>query len=108
MNKTVDENVKYELPESCFVHMMKGVKIEKMDGKFLLICNPYPTIEGEMLLVQPKKDDQQEKDIVVVRDYSLRKRLPTQEAKQAGLTDTFGKKDKNKKKKKDKDTTGKL
>lgn len=32
-----------------------------------------------MLLFQPKKDDQSEGDLIVYRDYSLRKRIPTAE-----------------------------
>lgn len=45
----------------------------------MLLAHPYPAFEGEMILVQPKKDDQEDKDLIVYRDYSLRKRLPNRE-----------------------------
>lgn len=38
-----------------------------------------------MLLFQPKKDDQSEGDLIVYRDYSLRKRIPTAEKAAAGM-----------------------
>ena len=41
MTKTAD-NFKFDLPESCFISMMKGVKIEKLDSKFNLVSHPYP------------------------------------------------------------------
>ena len=65
------------MPESCFVSMMKGVKIEKLDAKFNLVSHPLPQVEGELLIFQPKKDDQSEEDLIVYRDYSLRKRCAT-------------------------------
>ena len=74
-----DDTYKYDLPESCFVSMMKKVKIEKFKNtKFLLCANPFPMIEGQMICFQPKKDDQKVKEAIVYRDYSLRKRLETQ------------------------------
>jgi hypothetical protein len=33
--------------------------------------------EGEMLIIQPKKGDQEDKEKIIYKDYSLRKRLPT-------------------------------
>ena len=33
--------------------------------------------EGEMLIIQPKKGDQEDKAKIIYKDYSLRKRLPT-------------------------------
>jgi hypothetical protein len=33
--------------------------------------------EGEMLIIQPKKGDQTDKERIFLKDYSLRKRLPT-------------------------------
>jgi hypothetical protein len=45
------------LPESCFVQFAKNSKIEKLEAKYLLIAHPYPQIEGEMLIIQPRKDD---------------------------------------------------
>lgn len=83
MNITANQ-FKFELPESCFISMMKKVKIEKLNSKFYLVSHPFPQIEGEMLIFQPKKDDQSEEDLIVYRDYSLRKRIPTAE-KTAGL-----------------------
>jgi len=44
----------------------------------LLCVHPHPSFEGEILLIQPKKEDQDkdDKDAIIYRDYSLRKRLP--------------------------------
>jgi len=40
--------------------------------------HPYPRLEGEMLIFMPKKEDQTKgKDVIVYRDYSLRKRIET-------------------------------
>jgi hypothetical protein len=36
-----------------------------------------------MLILQPKKDDQDQQDLIVYRDYSLRKRIPTEERKKS-------------------------
>lgn len=41
MNMTTT-NFKYDVPDSCFVTMLKGVKIEKLDSKFLLVSHPFP------------------------------------------------------------------
>lgn len=35
-------NFKFELNESCFISMLKLVKIEKLESKFLLVSHPYP------------------------------------------------------------------
>jgi hypothetical protein len=56
INKQFDEE-KMALPESCFVLFPKGTKIEKLEAKYVLVAHPFPQIEGEMLIIQPKKDD---------------------------------------------------
>lgn len=61
------------------VNIPKNAKIEKLEAKYLLMAHPYPIVEGEMLLLQPKKEDQADKEFVTYRDYSLRKRLPNRE-----------------------------
>jgi hypothetical protein len=76
------EQLKYEIPESCHLKLSKGLKVEKYDGKYLLVAHPHAFYEGEMLLVQPKKSDQSDKDTILLRDYSLRKRIPTHRAVQ--------------------------
>lgn len=77
LNQT-DTNFKYEIPPTCMVSMMKKVLIEKMTGKFFLASHPVPKIEGEMIIFKPKKSDQtQGKDVIVYRDFSLRKRVET-------------------------------
>lgn len=43
-------NFKFDLPDSCFISMLKGVKIEKLDSKFYLVSHPFPQVEGEMLV----------------------------------------------------------
>ena len=82
MNKSKDsifskDEYKYELPDKCFLIIMKGLKIEKLHKKFALIVNPQPRIEGELIIAQPVKQDQYDNQLIVYRDYSLRKRLPT-------------------------------
>lgn len=77
----------YDLPESCLLRMMKTLKIEKLDKKYVLAVHPYPIIEGEMLIFATRKSDQDVKDLITYRDYSLRKRLPSKEAKK---TDSMG------------------
>jgi len=37
-----DGSYKYELPEECFVSMIKKVKIEKLEDKFNLLAHPLP------------------------------------------------------------------
>ena len=76
MNVTV-ENFKYEIPESCHVGMMKRTLIEKLDAKYLLVAHPYPLVEGQMMIFLPKKVDQKETEVIMYRDYSLRKRIET-------------------------------
>ena len=68
--------MKFEIPKSCFVTLKKNNRVEKFDQKYILVTHPTPAFEGEMLLVQPKKDDQGDKDEIICRDYSLRKRIP--------------------------------
>ena len=41
---------KYELPESCYINVMKSLKIDKLESKFYLVSHPYPQIEGELLI----------------------------------------------------------
>lgn len=89
------ENVKFEIPSSCFYSFSKHSRIEKFDQKYILVVHPTPVFEGEMLLVQPKKEDQSDKDTIVFRDYSLRKRLPCKPKPEL----TAGEKLKEKKKK---------
>ena len=58
---------------------MKQTKIEKLKHKYTLIAHPFPMFEGEMLLIQVKKEDQYDKELIIYRDYSLRKRIETAE-----------------------------
>jgi hypothetical protein len=67
--------LKYEVPDSCKIKISKHTKIEKLQAKFVLIAHPFPSFEGELLIIQPKKLDQEEKGDLVHRDFSLRKRL---------------------------------
>ena len=77
LNKT-NGSFKFELPQTCMVSMMKKVLIEKMEGKYFLASHPYPKLEGEMIIFKPKKGDQNNgKDVIVYRDFSLRKRVET-------------------------------
>ena len=105
------ENLKYEIPESCHVRMMKKVLIEKLESKYLLVANPFPQVEGQMMIFLPKKGDQREKDEIMYRDYSLRKRLETSiKAPETRMADQISKlKNKDdKKSKKEKNVEQKL
>ncbi len=91
------EKLKYEVPNNCKIKFSKKTKIEKLDGKFLLVAHPHPVLEGELLILKPnKKDQESDDDDIVFRDFSLRKRMPAKDAPEAD------KKSKDKKKK-DKD-----
>lgn len=77
LNKTSDM-FKYDIPASCNVTMMKKVLIDKLPAKYFLASHPYPKINGEMMVFRPRKQDQErESDVIVYRDFSLRKRLET-------------------------------
>ena len=77
LNKTND-SFRYETPDSCLVSMMKKTMISKLENKYLLTSHPYPKIEGEMIIFKAKKDDQEKgEDVIVYRDFSLRKRIET-------------------------------
>lgn len=77
INRKFDEE-KMMIPESCLINFSKNCKIDKLEGKFLLVAHPLPTLEGEMLIIQPKKEDQQDgSEEITYRDYSLRKRVAT-------------------------------
>jgi len=65
------------LPQSCKVEILKQNRIEKMDEDFTLVAHPFPAIEGEMLLFQQKSEDQEDVQTIVIRDYSLKKRMVT-------------------------------
>lgn len=43
------EQLKFEIPSSCFVKMSKSTKIEKLEAKYLLLAHPHPSFEGEMI-----------------------------------------------------------
>ena len=58
----ISEMYKYEIPETCHLSMLKKVKIEKLEDKFLLVSHPYPQIPGEMMIFRPRKEDKVEKD----------------------------------------------
>ena len=73
----VKDDIKFDLPDTCFAFLMKGCKISKMQKKFKLLSHPYPLVEGEMILFQPLKQDQYDKNLYVYRDYSLKKRIHT-------------------------------
>ena len=48
---------KFDIPESCYLTMMKKILIEKLESKFFLAVHPYPRIEGEMIIIKPQKED---------------------------------------------------
>ena len=55
LNKSKDslfskEDYKFEIPDTCYLILMKGNKIEKLHKKYALLSHPFPLIEGEMIL----------------------------------------------------------
>jgi hypothetical protein len=42
-----------------------------------LVAHPYPQLDGEMILFQLKPEDQVVPEILVYKDFSLRKRVET-------------------------------
>ena len=73
----ISTSFKWNLPTSCFITLMKRILIDKLPGKYFIASHPYPRIEGQLFVLQPKKEDQASKDSIIYRDYSLRKRLET-------------------------------
>ncbi len=71
---------KTEIPDSCLLTFMKGNKIADLEKKFVLLSHPTPIVEGEMIMFQPFDQDQIDEQLIMYRDYSLRKRYPTQVA----------------------------
>ena len=64
-------------------------RIEKLEEDYVLVAHPFPQLEGEMLLFQnvfedDKKDEDDEeakqiqKECIIYKDYSLRKRIATE------------------------------
>lgn len=55
MNKSKDsmfskDDYKFEIPEICYLILMKGNLIQKLHKKYLLLSHPFPLIEGEMIM----------------------------------------------------------
>jgi len=71
---------KYVLPPSCKLEISKLNKVEKLDDDYILVANPFPQMEGEMLLFQTKPSEQDD-SCIFYKDYSLRKRWETSTAK---------------------------
>jgi hypothetical protein len=70
------DSAKYDLPLNCKLQILQKSVIMKLDDNYMLVANPYPTLEGEMLLFQYNPDDQSpEIEGIVYKDYSLRKRM---------------------------------
>ena len=46
------------LPDTCHIEFSKKTKIEKFNDKYLLVSHPTPQLEGEMLILQYRKEDQ--------------------------------------------------
>lgn len=81
-----DNSWKTDIPESCLLTFMKGNKIADLDKKFVLLSHPYPIIEGEMIVFQPFDQDQYDEQLIIYRDFSLRKRYPTSVVNSKKLT----------------------
>lgn len=58
--------------------MLKLNRIEKLEPEdYVLVAHPYPQMDGEMLLFQIEQEIQ-EKDRIIYKDFSLRRRIETQ------------------------------
>jgi len=68
---------KFDLPVECHQTLVKRLLIDKLPAKYFVASHPCPKIEGELIIIRPKKEDQNSKDAIIYRDYSLRKRIET-------------------------------
>lgn len=57
--------------------MLQKVEIATLDENFRVVASPEPLIEGELLVFQQKPEDQYDEDLIVYKDFSLRKRMKT-------------------------------
>jgi hypothetical protein len=46
----IKDDLRFDIPDTCFLILMKGNKIAKLDKSFKLLSHPFPLIEGEMIL----------------------------------------------------------
>ena len=69
------KNLKNSIPESCHISFNKKLKIEKLDANFRLCMHPFPLVDGELILFQPNSEDNKGKEDIIIRDYSLVKRM---------------------------------
>lgn len=67
-------------PEGCLIPFQKGNKIADLEKKFVLLAHHTPIIEGEMVMFQVFDEDQIDDTTIMYRDYSLKRRYPTQVA----------------------------
>tara|TARA_B110000285_G_C15097006_1_gene602648 strand:- start:924 stop:1382 length:459 start_codon:yes stop_codon:yes gene_type:complete len=75
-----DENArkneyKYKIPLTCNMEILKLNRIETLDEDYYLMLHPYPQMDGEVIIIQTNPKDQDDKSMVVYRDYSLKKRI---------------------------------
>ena len=56
MGKT-SQSFKFDIPVSCHITLVKKLLIDKMPGKFFVSSHPFPKIEGELMIIKPKKED---------------------------------------------------
>ena len=50
IRSTTGDDYKYILPESCLLTFVKTYRIDKLKEKYVLLINPRPLIDGELLL----------------------------------------------------------
>ncbi len=46
----IPTDYKYEIPDTCYLPIMKKTRIEKLEKKFHLGAHPYPALEGQMIV----------------------------------------------------------
>ena len=68
---------KYDIPNTCKLEMLELNRIERFEEDYQLVVHPFPQMDGELILFQTNANDQEDKNIIVYKDYSLRKRIET-------------------------------
>lgn len=73
---------KYDISKECKLQLFKKLRIEDLDDNYMVAAHPFPQMEGELLVFQANAKDQEENEdsaIMTYRDFSLMKRLETNE-----------------------------
>lgn len=81
LHNTQKDNLKFNIPWDCKLRFLKINQIETLSDNYMIVTHPFPQVEGEMLIYQKPELDKGEKlddDLLLYKDYSLKKRLKAQ------------------------------